>query len=187
LPKPHQRNEKLTRSAQGWKPSSFCSTHLPPLCDCSIINMLFSSALFLFAFVSGSSFVEVLAVVLFTPSQTPPTSPTSYPPTSSLVLLGRPGSPLPTTTLSFEAELARKRQNSQFTTNCAYFNNVALTCPTSQYCVYNTIVFAVGCCSLDSSGQNFASDCVVPTECLNQAESSLYCPASGCAADTTVW
>jgi hypothetical protein len=149
--------------------------------------MLFSSGLFLFAFASGSSFVEALAVVLFTPSQTPPTSPASSHPASSLALLGQPGPPLPTTTLSFEAELARKRQNSQFTTNCAYLNNVALTCPTSQYCAYNTIIFAVGCCSLDSNGQNFASDCVVATECLNQAESSLYCSASGCAAGTTVW
>lgn len=148
--------------------------------------MLFSSRLFL-AFVSGSFFVEALAVVLFTPSQTPPTSRASSPPASTLTLLGRPGSPQPTTMLSFEAELARKRQNSQFTTNCAYFNNVALTCPTSQYCAYNSIVFAVGCCSLDSSGQSFASDCVVATECVNQAESLLYCPASGCAAGTTVW
>jgi hypothetical protein len=149
--------------------------------------MPFSSGLFLFAFVSSSLFVEALAVVLFTPSQTSPIPSASSSPTPSLALLGRPGSPLPTTTLSFEVELARKRQNSQFTTNCAYFGNVAMTCPTSQYCAYNSIVFAVGCCSLDSSGQSFASDCVVATECLNQAESSLYCPASGCAADTTVW
>ena len=149
--------------------------------------MLFSSGLFLFAFVSVSSFVEALAVVLVTPSQTPPTSSASSLPASSPALLGRPGSRLPTTTLSFEAELARKRQNSQFTTNYAYVDGVALTCPTSQYCAYNSIVFAVGCCSLDSSGQGFASNCFVATECVNQAESCLYCPASGCAARTTVW
>jgi hypothetical protein len=150
--------------------------------------MLFSSGVFLFiSFVTKLLFAEAF-VVLFTPSQTLLPEPTLAPAPAGLVLSSQSGPSLPKTTLPpLKAELARKRQASQFSTDCASSEDVTFTCPTSQYCAFNPIVWAIGCCFLDSSENSFVSNCVVATECLNQAQSSLYCPDSGCAADTTVW
>src|SRR2546423_10986069 len=133
--------------------------------------MLVSSGLF---FVTVFPFVE--AIALFTASQTLPLAPPAP------ALSG--WTPRPTT--PSEAELVRRLlEGRQLRTNCAYSEGVPLTCPPNEYCKYDYTQAAVACCSVDSNS-NFAN-CAVPTECLNQAESRLYCPTSRCPVGTATW
>jgi hypothetical protein len=134
--------------------------------------MLFLSGLF---FVTVFPLVE--AIVPFTALQTLVLAPPDP------ALSG--WTPRPTT--PSEAKLFRRLlEGRQLKTTCAYSNGVPLTCPLNEYCGYDYTQAAVACCSVDGNS-NLLADCAVPTECLNQAESSLYCPASRCPVGTAVW
>jgi hypothetical protein len=136
------------------------------------VEMIILSGLF---FVTVFPLVE--AIVLFTAFQTLPLAP----PTPAL----SGWTPRPTT--PSEAELVRRllEGRQQLTTNCAYSDGIPLTCPPNEYCEYFYTAAAVGCCSVDVNG-NFLDNCFA-TQCLNQAQSSLSCPATECPVGTAVW
>lgn len=123
-------------------------------------------------FVYLSSFVN--AAVVLTPSAT----------LATLASSGLSGWPPLITTVS-EAALSRRAEKT-LGNACVCTQKDLLSCPKSQYCVYDNSKLAVGCCSVDSDG-NFVSNCVVPTKCLDLAESSQSCPTSGCGGRTTLW
>lgn len=61
------------------------------------------------------------------------------------------------------------------------------TCPTAQYCAFNSNLEAIGCCKttfLGNNGVKSATGCGYGTACLDSTEFFSYCTSTNCALNS---